>query len=131
MSHFSRKPISSLVLKLLSDHHTPLESPSHAEQKYALLFFKYCSLTDKETLFPDQMRKNRNSALNLAFLYQKSVIMQYNHHIRNQHRKLSVATYILLKNNFHQNFTLYPYSFFLDNFSCGPPQDGISMKINF
>jgi hypothetical protein len=89
MSHLSREPISSLVLKLPSDRHTSLESSSHSEQKYALLSF--------QILFSHCEKKKNSSPESRIFLYQKAVIMQYNHHIRNQHQKLRPATYVLLK----------------------------------
>jgi hypothetical protein len=131
MSYFCRKPISSLVLKLFSDHHTLLKSPSHAEQKYALPFFKYCFFTEKKYFFQIRREKIGILPLNLEFLYQKSVIMQYNHHIRNQHQKLSRATYILLKIILVKISPYTPTAVFLRNFSCGPPHDGILMKIIF
>jgi hypothetical protein len=40
MSHFSRKPISSLILKLFFDHDTPFEPPFYAEKQHVSLFRK-------------------------------------------------------------------------------------------
>ena len=64
-------------------------------------------LSNKARFYKSQWTKIRVQLINLALLYRKWVIVKYKHHIRNQHKKLSRVTYILLKSNFRQNSILY------------------------